>query len=232
MYLAQRRVLGASTVEAMILLPLVIWLALAGVQLVWLFWAQQTLHNTGHYVLRAGQLQHGSKTSMQNVLATGMASIAPQRYEAPVTPEDKSAVAAAARLATTLALVHSRMAAKITVHHPRSTEHENYREHRYDLRTEQWLQEIPVDQALARVAELATEQQIAWLNARQLDIEIWWCFPLVVPLVAPVLQTGWQWLESPAQRFCRSRELLVGQPLWPLVTRRKGPMQSGFRAFD
>lgn len=232
MHLGPRYVGGASTVEAMILLPLVIWLALAGLQLIWLFWAQQTLHTTGHYVLRAGQVQHGSQNSMHNVLATGMASIALQWHEQPRADDDRSAVKAGALRATTLALVHSRIAAKITVHSPQPIERESYSEHRYDLRSATWLTEIAVDHARARVSELTSEQQLAWLNARQLEIEIWWCLPLEVPLVAPVLQAGWHWLDNPAQRFCRSREQLVGKPLWPLVTRRKGPMQSSYREND
>src|SRR5690554_5742795 len=64
---------GAVLLEALFILPLVVWLALAALQIVWLFWAQQMLANTSHYVLRAGQLHHGDVKVMQRVLATGMA---------------------------------------------------------------------------------------------------------------------------------------------------------------
>ncbi|CUA83549.1 TadE/TadG family type IV pilus assembly protein [Pseudidiomarina woesei] len=220
---------GASTVEAMLLLPLIIWLALAGLQLLWIFWAQQTLHNTGHYVLRAGQVGHAQELLMVNTLATGMAATEPQWYTDPVG-EDNSQQRESALRATAKALIHARTAAKITVHSPTHAQQEQYMEHRFSLREQQWLDEIAVDHARARTSNFSAEVTQQWLAARQLDIEVWWCLPLQVPMVAPVLQSWWQLVNNPAQRYCRARELLIGKPLWPLVTRRKGPMLSGYRA--
>src|SRR5690554_91995 len=218
---------GTATIEAAILLPLMIWLILAVTQLIWIFWAQHILHNTGHYVLRAGQLQHGELRTMHNVLATGMASTQLQAPRAKPDANDsdkETAMRTAAWRATTAALVHGRLASTIVIHSPTPALQQQASERRYDLRSADWVQEIPIDHALARTHSL--EDPTTWLAARQLDIEIWWCMPLQVPLVAPVLQSWWQLLESPAQRFCRLRQAVVGKPLWPLVTRRKGPMQS------
>lgn len=225
----QQRVNGASTIEALIILPLVIWIALAGLQLLWIFWAQHTLHNTGHYVLRAGQVAGGSITNMTNVLATGMAATAPQWF---ATDSDDSHQRQAALQATTKMLLHARVAAQITRHSPTQTQAQQFAERRFSLPQQQWVQEIAVDHALGRTAILTADEQQQWLAARQLDIEIWWCLPLQVPMVAPALQSWRQWVDDAAQRFCRSRELVLGQPLWPLVTRRKGPMLSGFRVDD
>ena len=223
------RVHGASTVEALIILPLVIWIALAALQLLWIFWAQHTLHNTGHYVLRAGQVAGGSTTSMTNVLATGMAATELQWF---ATDPDDNYQRQAALQATTKMLLHAHVAAQITRHSPTTEQTQHYAERRFSLPQHKWVQEIAVDHALGRTAALTVEAQQQWLAARQLDIEIWWCLPLQVPMVAPALQSWRQWVDDAAQRFCRSRELVLGKPLWPLVTRRKGPMLSGFQVDD
>lgn len=219
---------GAVTIEALILTPLIFWILLAALQLIWLFWAQHMLHNTSHYVLRAGQLQHGDLSAMRNALATGMAST---RLQWQAHQEDKSEAAnlrEGAWQATVAALLHARLASSIQLHSPTAQAQKQFNEQRYDLRKQQWVNEIAIDHALARTAGMDVTDD--WLAARQLDIEIWWCMPLQVPFVAPVLQTWRQLFDSPAQRFCRLREGFVGKPLWPLISRRKGPMLSGFRA--
>ncbi|WP_417659663.1 TadE/TadG family type IV pilus assembly protein [Pseudidiomarina sp.] len=219
---------GVATIEAMLLTPLIFWMLLAALQLIWLFWAQHLLHNTSHYVLRAGQLQHGDLSAMRNVLATGMAST---QLQWNVDQEDESEAAnlrEGAWRATVATLLHARLASTIQLHSPTVKAQEQFNEQRYDLRKQQWVTEIAIDHALARTANMDVTDN--WLAARQLDIEIWWCMPLQVPLVAPVLQTWRQLFDSPAQRFCRLREALVGEPMWPLISRRTGPMLSGFRA--
>lgn len=219
---------GVATIEAMLLTPLIFWMLLAALQLIWLFWAQHLLHNTSHYVLRAGQLQHGDLSAMRNVLATGMASTQLQWHAHQQDEPEAANLRDGAWRATVAALLHARLASTIQLHSPTVRAQELFSERRYDLRKQQWVTEIAVDHALARTANMdATDD---WLDARQLDIEIWWCMPLQVPLVAPALQTWRQFFESPAQRFCRLREGFVGRPMWPLISRREGPMLSGFRA--
>lgn len=222
-----RRQLGVATIEAMLLTPLIFWMLLAALQLIWLFWAQHMLHNTSHYVLRAGQLQHGDLSTMRNVLATGMASTRLQWQSFNEEGSETANLRAGAWRATASALLHARLASTIQLHSPTAQAQKRFNEQRYDLRKQQWVNEIAIDHALARTAGMELTDE--WLAARQLDIEIWWCMPLQVPLVAPALQTWLQLFESPAQRFCRVREVLVGKPLWPLISRRKGPMLSGFR---
>lgn len=219
---------GVATIEAMLLTPFIIWMLLATLQLIWLFWAQHLLHNTSHYVLRAGQLQHGDLSAMRNVLATGMASTQLQ-WQAHQQDEPEAAnLRERAWRATVAALLHARLASSIQLHSPTVEAQGQFSEKRYDLRKQQWVTEIAVDHALARTENMDITDD--WLAARQLDIEIWWCMPLQVPFIAPVLQTWRQLFDSPAQRFCRLREGFVGKPLWPLISRRKGPMLSGFRA--
>jgi hypothetical protein len=228
MYLRRKTQVGASAVEATLLLPLALWLGLAALQLLWIFWAQQTLHNTGHYVLRSGQIGHAQESAMQNTLATGMSSVELQWYAEPLDDDHRQQRASAIRAAAK-SMLHARLASQVIVHSPTDAEQARYREQRFSLPAHEWIDEIAIDHAQARTSTLTPEATQLWLAARQLDIEIWWCLPLRVPLVAPALQSWWQLVDNPAQRFCRMREPLVGYPLWPLVTRRKGPMLSGFR---
>ncbi len=212
-------------VEAVLILPLVAWLVLAALQLVWIFWAQQLLANTSHYVLRAGQLHHGDMAMMRQVLATGMAATQVNTSGAALNAEES--VREHVWRATAQALLHSRLAAQIRILTPTAQQTQTYSERRYDLRLQQWVQEIAIDHVAARLHE--TQDADAWLAARQLQLEIWWCFPLEVPWVSGVLQQSRRWRNHPAQQFCQLREAAVGKPLWPLIVQRQGPMQSGYR---
>lgn len=220
---------GAVSVEALIILPVITWLIIASLQLVWIFWAQHTLHQTSHYVLRAGQIQHGSKSKMLNVLATGMASTKLQWHDKDSTTELES-LREHVWKATLETLIHAKLAAKIIVHSPDDAAFKNYSERRFDLRLDNWVTEVSIDHAIERAKN--SDDPAAWLDARQLDIEIWWCLPLEIPFVASALQNWHQLMNSEAQRFCRLRETIIGKPLWPLITRRKGPMLSGFRTTE
>lgn len=220
---------GAVLVEALVILPLLTWLIIASMQVIWIFWAQHTMHHTSHYVLRAGQLQHGNVNKMLNALATGMASTQLQWYDegSPSGPEH---LREHAWTATLEAVIHAKLAAKIIIHSPDHIAVQDYSEHRFDLRLDKWIDEISIDHANERLKK--SNDPVKWLAARQLDIEIWWCFPLDVPFVAGALQSWQQLMNSEAQRFCRLREDILGKPLWPLTTRRKGPMLSGFRVTE
>lgn len=220
---------GTALVETLLILPLITWLILASIQLLWLFWAQHTLYNTSHYVLRAGQLQHGDNTKMTNVLASGMASTHLQWHTENSKPNDDE-LREHAWVATLKSMTHARLAAKIDVHSPNAAAIKTFLKPRYDLRLQQWVNELAIDHAAERMNQSDDKQ--AWLAARQLEIEIWWCFPLEVPFVAGALQSWRQLFGSESHRFCRLRESIIGKPLWPLITRRKGPMLSGFRVSD
>lgn len=213
-------------VEALIILPLAIVILLCLLQLIWLFWAQQTLHMTGHYVLRTGTLQHGQLQSMQNTLATGMAStrvVSSAKDSAALNEQERQQMAWQSTMA---ALAHAKLASHIAILSPTAEQLKSYSERRFDQRTQTFVDEIAIDQPQLRV-KLQRDPE-AWQAALQLEIEIWWCLPLQIPLAAAVLQQ-WRNLANPEQGFCAMREALLGKPLWPLVTKRKGPMQSGFR---
>lgn len=225
----RRSAKGAVLVEAMIILPLVAWLIIACIQLLWLFWAQHTLYNTSHYVLRAGQIQHGNMVKMTSVLASGMTSTRIQWDDSEATLSEDT-LRENTMAATVNSLVHAKLASKIIVHSPNEAAVQKFNEQRYDLKNKRWVAEIAIDHATERAIQ--SEDRQAWLAARQLDIEIWWCLPLEIPFVAGALQSWRQLVESESQRFCRIREAIIGKPLWPLTARRKGPMMSGFRISD
>src|SRR5690606_16866940 len=106
--------------------------------------------------------------------------------------------------ATDQDMMHSQLAAQIQIFTQTTQQTQTYSERRYDLRLQQWVQEIAIDHVAARLHE--TQDADAWLAARQLQLEIWWCFPLEVPWVSGVLQQSRRWRNHPAQQFCQLRE--------------------------
>src|SRR5690554_3434331 len=129
----KRSTQGAVLVEAIIILPLVAWLIIACIQLLWLFWAQHTLYNTSHYVLRAGQIQHGNMLKMTSVLASGMASTQIQWDDSEANLSEET-LRENTMAATVNSLVHAKLASKIIVHSPTAVAIQKFNEQRYDLK--------------------------------------------------------------------------------------------------
>ncbi|MBY6063489.1 TadE/TadG family type IV pilus assembly protein [Pseudidiomarina sediminum] len=212
---------GQALVESAVVMPVLILMVLLAVQLIWLVFAQSTFRGAVSYALRAGALHHGDERIMARTLVVGMASLQPVTL-ASLTPEREELWQA--QLQSSLQQwLHFQWAGKLTTLAPTEQVLAAQAETRYDLELAQWVHELAVDHPALRFN--ATTQQ----QRPQLAIEVWWCLPLEVPLAAQVLVALRSWLQSPAQRFCKLREEVVGRPLWALEQRLEGPLLSGYR---
>ncbi|MFC0444425.1 TadE/TadG family type IV pilus assembly protein [Pseudidiomarina halophila] len=218
---------GQAVVETLIVLPVVLLTLLLVVQLLWLVFASATFRVAVSYSLRAGSINHGSLAAMERTLVAGMASLQPA---VPATESgdepSKSELQGVQLKVTAQQWLHYQLSGKIQVHQPSSEILNSEAERRYDLVSGTWINELAVDHALVR---MQTEDPERWQQQRQLEIEVWWCLPLEVPLAAQLLTELRQWWTSAAQAHCRLREEVVGRPLWALQQRLSTPLQSGYR---
>ncbi|WP_369743676.1 TadE/TadG family type IV pilus assembly protein [Pseudidiomarina sp. PP-1MA] len=225
---------GQSMLEALLALPIILVVLLGLVQLIWIFWTMHTLQTGSHYVLRSGVLQHGSLDKMKDTLATVMATTQMQYFDAPASdsegaaPEFDDNDLRYATLTETLKMRgYLELAARIQIHNPTAAMQRQLSERRWDTRNSRWVQEIAIDHAQVRLAEARDAE--AWLAARQLQIEIWWCMPLEVPIVGSMIAATAQWFRSDSQAFCRLRGMALDKPMWALKVMAEGPMLTGFR---
>lgn len=218
---------GQAVVETLIALPVILITLLLVIQLLWLVFASATFRVAVGYSLRAGSINHGSLVAMERTLVAGMASLQPAVPVAVNGDEpSKSDLQGAQLKVTAQQWLHFQLSGKIKVHQPSADVLNTQVERRYDLVNETWINELAVDHALVRMQTVDPER---WQEQRQLEIEVWWCLPLEVPLAAQVLAELRQWWTSAAQAHCRLREEVVGRPLWALQQRLSTPLQSGYR---
>ena len=217
---------GQALVESLIVMPVLLLTVLLLLQLVWIAFAHATVQTATNYSARAGAVNHGSRTAMERTFVAGMASLVPQWFAQlpPATAERwQTQLAATARQ-----WAHFQWAGKLQLHRPTAAVFREQAEHRYDLVAQQQVQELAIDHASLRLAAASDPEQ--WQADRMLEIEIWWCMPLRIPLAAVVLVTLKNFRASAAQQFCQSRQMLTGQPMWALEHRVTQPLLSGYRA--
>lgn len=208
-------------VESAVVMPLLLVMVLLVVQLLWLVFAQSTFRTAVSYALRAGAIHHGDERVMARTLVVGMASLQPVSLQS-LEPERHELWQA--QLQSTLKQwAHFQWAGQLTTLSPTKAQLQELSERRYDLESERWLHEVAVDHPALRFNAITQQQQ------PELSIEVWWCLPLEIPLAAQLLVELRSWLNSPAQRFCKLREEVVGRPLWALEQRLAGPLLSGYR---
>lgn len=206
---------GQTVIETAIILPLVLLVSLLVMQLLWITWQQYTLWTASSYVLRTAALQSLNPDAMRNTLAAAMTAVQPQLAE----PSDSEQIPYA-QLAVALAKsqLWARWAARIEVLQP----------------TAQQLQAqggaILVDHNALRYQ--ASDDSASYLAARTIELEIWWCMPLRVPMAAEALALLRRPLANPVQRFCLQRQSFSEAPLWGLRYRLTGPLLSPYRASD
>lgn len=218
---------GQAAVETLITLPVVLITLLLLIQLLWLVFASATFRVAVSYSLRAGSLNHGSLVAMERTLVAGMASLQPTMPATDYGDEPSNTELHGAQLkATAQQWLHYQLSGKIQVHQPSAEVLKTQTERRYDLASGSWLNELAVDHAMVRMQAGDPER---WQQQHQLEIEVWWCLPLEIPLAAQVLTELRQWWSSAAQTHCRLREAVVGRPLWALQQRLSAPLQSGYR---
>lgn len=221
-----QRVRGQAMLETLIALPVVVLTILLFLQLVWLGLASATLQTAVNFSVRAGTIEHGKREVMERTLVAGMASIVPHHLTnlPPTTAELWQAQVGA----VTEQWVHFKWAAQLKVHSPTAEIVRTSGEQRYDLELGRMVTELAVDHPKLRSAATA-DKGVQWQAERMLDVEVWWCWPLEVPLAGRLLSELRSRFGTPAQGFCQRRQQLNGQPLWALQHRVAYPMLSGYR---
>lgn len=235
MYL--RRQAGQATVETALLLSLMLVISLLALQLLWIFWQQHTLQLATSYALRSGAIANGNHNDMSTTLVSLLSST-----QMPKLAADEQPGLALAMRAYASEWVNFQRFGEVRILRPGKATQREFSEPRVGIqnrsaegfqpglshtkRLRKWT-EISVDHARARYA--AATDKPAWLAARQLEIEVVLCMPLQLPVAATLLAAvhNW-WTEHPANHFCRVRQGLSSDPLWPLSHRLSGPMLSGF----
>lgn len=219
---------GMVMAESLLALPLMVLFACLWVQIVWLFWAGQTLAVGSSYALRAGVLHQGERLAIERTLAAAMATIDPKALanldldgNKPLKPSDfqKAHLVSAAQQQ-----LHAKVAGRIEIRHATPVQFKRFGEQRRIHGEWRWV--IPNDHLDARAQTIERSEQQDWLAAQQLEIEVWWCFPLQVPLAAQVLAAWSEWQLSAAQQFCRTRTAMTDTPYWVLTHHIRGPMLS------
>ena len=202
---------GQAVIETTVLLPLVLLASLLVLQLVWISWWQLNLWTASNYALRSGAIQGLNSTAMRTSLAAGMAAVQPQLSN--TTTDDQSDYA---QLLVALARsqLWSRWGSRIELLQPTKAQ------------LEQQGGVIALDHNSLRY-RLSNDVK-AYVAARTIELEIWWCMPLRVPLAAEALAALRQRWANPVQGFCQQRQVLSEAPLWGLRYRLQGPLLSDY----
>ncbi|MEX1221830.1 MAG: TadE/TadG family type IV pilus assembly protein [Idiomarina sp.] len=235
--MSSTRQAGQATVETAVLLSLMLTLSLLALQLLWIFWQQHTLQVATSYAVRSGAIANGSHSAMSKTLVSLLSSTQMPELAADEQPDLALAMQAYAtewinfqRLGELRIIRPSKATQKAFA--KRRVGYLNRHGGRFQSRfrpakgLQEW-REISVDHARARYT--AATDKPAWLAARQLEIEVVICMPLRLPVAATLLAAANNWWRKPAaNHFCRARQMLSSDPLWPLSHRLSGPMLSGF----
>ena len=201
-----------AVIEFVLAWPIILLAICFVTQLLWLWWAQQTLHTATQYAVRVGAINHGSQNKMRNMLILGMAGIKPQL-------QHNEAVTAAAEAAVKQG-IHYALYGRLKVLQPTKQHFQRFAERRWDNEQRRYIREIAVDHYAARQAQDDSEE---WAKARILHIETQWCEDLKIPLVAEFMGQLALW---------RGNCVLgngQGRPQWPLSSSAQHEMLSGYR---
>lgn len=222
-----RQACGQALIEVLLMMPLLLFVVLALIQLIGLSWAQQHLQLATMSAARAGSLAHGQQRVMERTLVGQMALLNSwQRLWSRQT--------ATQWLQRQLALqtLHFQRAAELQRITPDRTQLETFKQWRYAPDQDRWLWEVPIDQLTARLALLQSTDagtQQRWLAARQLQIQVRWCLPLRVPVVNQLLAKLSLLSNVSGQSACRLAAESMAVPLMALTASASFAMESGFR---
>lgn len=207
----QRQKAQAIT-EFLVVWPVLLLAVCLVLQLIIIWWAQQTLDTATQYAVRTGAVNHGYRSNMVTTLVSVMAGLKPQ-------PMNMSKPVAALQ-AVAQQRQHFALYGRLQRQSPTDEQLRQFSQRRWDNQQQQYVREIAVDHYQAR---LLKNTDPAWQEARRLTITTQWCWSLRIPLAAELLG-----LIAKQQGQC-----LVGNyrgvPQWPLNSQASHEMLSGFR---
>lgn len=205
---------GQSLVEAVVVLPIMLLFALLLAQVLYLWWAQQTLFVASQYAARVGAINHGKKRPMRVTLAATMASLTPKDKDIESWQNILKSVAAQQ--------LHGLQFSEIDIVQPTEAMVNQFKERRYSNESQNWIEEIPVDHYWAR--RQSAENEEAYVSATTLKIEVTWCIELKIPIADKVLAA-----LAPKVSRCQLAQQITGSPFWPLTATAEHRMLSGYR---
>ncbi|RUO32216.1 hypothetical protein CWE12_04370 [Aliidiomarina sedimenti] len=163
---------GQSLVETLWVLPLVMVIGLGGIQLLWLFLCFQLVQSTAMHVVRQASLDGFNRLRTFEVVEKRMRPM-PGR------------------------VLHVPLVKRV---HPSNTQIRRYG----TLVTDEGRRyyQLDTDFALARLDAMPFDERQLWLRARTLQIELVWCQPLQVPMVADMIGYFLRYSLDINQQYC------------------------------
>lgn len=168
---------GQSMVETMLLVPIIMVLALGGLQMLWLFFAYQLVQATAVHVVRQASLDGMQRLRMYEVVEKRMRPM-------PVR------------------VVHLPLVRRV---HPTDEQIRRFGEP--VIVSGQHYDELATDFAASRLSALPADERELWLRARTLQIELVWCQPLQVPIANQLLAYYLRYSLDIDQQYCNTQAI-------------------------
>lgn len=166
------RLRGQSMLEMLWVLPLVMFLGCATVQLLWLFLTHQMLQSATVFMVRQSSIDGARTTRQLETLYQAMRPLPGTAMHVPLIirlqPSDSAIIQYA---------------------EPVTVEGQRY----YRLTT---------DFNLVRMQGVRYDAREAWLRSRIIQYEVVWCQPLKVPIAAPIMAYFLSYSVDAKQQYC------------------------------
>lgn len=163
---------GQSMLEMLIVMPLVVFVGFALIQLLWLFLAQQMLQTATVFVTRQSSLDGGNMVRQMETLYRRMEPLPGKAVHVPLV----------IRL------------------QPNSEYVRRYGED--IIKDGQRYLRLSTDFPLVRLDNMRFDERQHWLRSRIVQYEVVWCQPLRVPVAAPIMAYFLRYTLDDKQQYC------------------------------
>lgn len=167
-----RKDTGQSMLETLIVMPLVVFLLLAVVQLLWLFLTHQMVQSATVFVTRQASMDGGNIIRKMETLEKRMRPLPGKAVHVPLVirlhPTDQQIIQYADEV----------------------------------IRQGQRYYQLSTDFTLARLHNLPADMREHWLRTRIVQYEVVWCQPLKVPVAAPIMGYFLRYTLDDKQQYC------------------------------
>lgn len=167
-----RRIRGQSTLEALIIVPLVVFLGLAAVQLLWLMLAHQMLQSASVFVVRQSSMDGANLARQLETVYRRMQALPGKAIHVPLV----------IRL------------------YPTNEQIREYGEE--IVKDGHRMYRLTADFPLVRLHNMPVDEREHWLRSRILQYEVVWCQPLRVPVAAPIMGYFLRYTIDDKQQYC------------------------------
>lgn len=168
----KRGIRGQSMLETLLLMPLLVFLLLAIVQLLWLFLTHQMVQSTAVFVTRQASIDGGNMLRHMETIEKRMRALPGKAVHIPLV---------------------NRL-------HPTDEQIIQYGDE--IMRQGQRYYRLSTDFTLVRMDNLPADMREHWLRSRIVQYEVVWCQPLKVPVAAPVMSYFLRRTVDDKQQYC------------------------------